>query len=107
MAAHAMETPPTSYARTAEGAYLAYQVFGAGPVDLVLPMVGGFAIDLIWDEPAIRSFLSRLATFSRVVAFDPRGFGSSEGVDPDRVPAVQTWMDDLGAVLDATETASA
>jgi hypothetical protein len=37
----------------AEGRYLAYQVVGEGPVDVVPPMNGGFAIDLIWEEPTI------------------------------------------------------
>ena len=89
------------YARTVEGAYLAYQVLGDGPIDLVLPLNGGFAVDLAWEEPAIASGLTRLASFSRVIAFDPRGFGSSAGVDAKRIPAVQTWMDDLGTVMDA------
>jgi class 3 adenylate cyclase len=93
--------PTTMYAHTMEGAYLAYQVLGSGPTDLVLPMNGGCPVDLIWDEPAIAASLKRLASFSRLITFDPRGFGSSSGVDPDRVPAVQTWMDDVGIVMDA------
>jgi len=95
------DIPATKYAHTLEGAYLAYQVLGDGPIDLVLPMNGGFAVDLAWEEPAIASGLKRLATISRVITFDPRGFGSSAGVDPKRIPAVQTWMDDLGTVMDA------
>src|SRR5580658_5120526 len=98
------ETPATMYARTVEGAYLAYQVLGNGPMDLVLPMTGGFPVDLIWEEPAIASGLDRLASFSRLITFDPRGFGSSARVDPQRVPALQTWMDDLGAVMDSASS---
>jgi class 3 adenylate cyclase len=101
------DIPTTAYARTAEGEFLAYQVFGDGPVDLVLPMNGGFAVDLIWEEPAIVSGLNRLASFSRVITFDPRGFGSSAGIDPKRIPAVQTWMDDLGTVMDAVNSEKA
>jgi class 3 adenylate cyclase/predicted alpha/beta hydrolase family esterase len=93
--------PETQYAPAPEGGYLAYQVVGKGPVDVVLPMNGGFAIDLIWEEPTIGASLRRLATFSRVIAFDPRGFGSSGRVDPHRVPAIQTWMDDIRTVMDA------
>jgi class 3 adenylate cyclase len=92
--------PSTTYARTMEGAYLALQVFGEGPTDLVLPMVGGFSVDAVWDEPDISSFLTRLSTFSRVITFDPRGFGSSERVDPAAAPAVQIWVDDLRTILD-------
>ena len=101
------DIPTTSYARTVEGEYLAYRVVGDGPIDVVLPMNGGFAVDLIWDEPAIASSLTRLATFSRVVTFDPRGFGSSAGIDPKRIPAVQTWMDDLGTVMEAVNSEKA
>jgi class 3 adenylate cyclase len=93
--------PTTMYVQTAEGAYLAYQVLGSGPTDLVLPMNGGYPVDLMWEEPAIALGISRLASFSRVITFDPRGFGSSSGVDPEHVPAVQTWMDDIGTVMDA------
>jgi class 3 adenylate cyclase len=98
------DIPTTAYARTVEGEYLAYQVFGDGPIDVVLPMNGGFAVDLIWEEPAIASSLTRLATFSRVITFDPRGFGSSAGIDPKRMPAVQTWMDDFGTVMEAVDS---
>ena len=74
------------YARTVEGAYLAYQVLGDGPLDLVLPMNGGVPVDLMWEEPAIASGLRRLASFSRLITFDGRGFGSSAAVDPNAFP---------------------
>jgi len=96
-----LRAPETQYVPAPEGGSLAYQVVGEGPVDVVLPMNGGFPIDLIWEEPTIGASLRRLATFSRVIAFDPRGFGSSGRVDPRRVPAVQTWMDDIRTVMDA------
>lgn len=99
--------PATGYARTSEGAYLAYQVVGQGRMDVVVLLNGGMALDLIWDEPPLAAFLSRLASFSRVIAFDPRGFGSSGRVDPHRVPAIQTWMDDIAAVMDAAESTRA
>ena len=65
-----MDTPETMYARTVENAYLAYQVLGSGPLDLVLPMNGGFPVDLIWEEPDIASGLGQLASFSRTITFD-------------------------------------
>jgi class 3 adenylate cyclase len=86
---------------------LAYQVTGDGPTDLVLPFNGGLALDLAWDDPAVAAFLSRLASFSRIIMFDPRGFGSSDRVDPDRVPAIQSWMDDIATVMDAAGSARA
>jgi class 3 adenylate cyclase len=97
----------TRYTRTAEGTYLAYQVSGDGPIDLVLPITGSAAIELIWDEPEVSQFISRLASFSRLITFDPRGFGSSGRLDAGAVPAVQAWKDDIGAVMDAVGTDSA
>jgi class 3 adenylate cyclase len=76
-------------------------------MDLVLTVNGGFAIELMWEEPAITTCMDRLASFSRLITFDPRGFGSSTRVDPERVPAVQTWMDDLGTVMDAVSSEKA
>jgi class 3 adenylate cyclase len=91
----------TRYARTVEGAYLAYQVTGDGPLDLVLPITGNAAIELVWEEPAVSAFIARLASFSRLITFDPQGFGSSGRLDPAAIPAVQTWKDDIGTVMDA------
>jgi pimeloyl-ACP methyl ester carboxylesterase len=95
------ESLSTRYSRTSEGAYLAYQVTGAGPLDLVMPITGSAGAELIWDEPAFSGFVTRLASFSRLITFDPRGFGSSGRLDPSAVPAVQTWKDDIGTVMDA------
>jgi len=98
-----IERPETYYVETPEGAYLAYQTFGQGSLDLLLPMNGGFAVDLAWEEPVISASLRHLASFTRVITFDVRGFGSSGPVDPTSVPAVQAWMDDLGTVMTAAD----
>ena len=94
----------TRYARTAEGSYLAYQVSGHGPIDVVLPITGSTSIELIWEEPAFSGFLSRLASFSRLITFDPRGFGSSGRLGVDEVPAMQAWKDDIATVMDAVDS---
>ena len=98
-----VELPETQYVETPEGAYLAYQTFGRGSLDLLVPMNGGVAIELAWEEPVISAPLRHLASFARVITFDCRGFGSSGRVDPKSVPAVQTWMDDFGTVMTAAE----
>jgi class 3 adenylate cyclase len=98
-----VKPPSTRYARSTEGDYLAYQVAGSGPIDTVVALTGGLCADLIWDEPPIAAILTRLASFGRVITFDARGFGSSGRVDPNEVPAVQTWMDDIVAVMDAAQ----
>jgi class 3 adenylate cyclase len=97
----------TRYTTTAEGTYLAYQVSGNGPIDLVVPITGSAAIELIWDEPAFSGFIARLASFARLITFDPRGFGSSGRLDPNSIPAVQTWKDDIVSIMDAAGSESA
>jgi class 3 adenylate cyclase len=89
----------TRYAQSPEGANIAFQVHGEGPLDLAF--VPGFVshVELIWEEPAIASFLRRLASFSRLIVFDKRGQGLSDRFG--RPPTLEESMDDLGAVLDA------
>ncbi|HET6831459.1 MAG TPA: adenylate/guanylate cyclase domain-containing protein [Solirubrobacterales bacterium] len=89
----------TRYARSADGASIAYQVHGEGPLDLVF--VPGFVshVELIWEEPSIGRFMRRLASFSRLVLFDKRGQGLSDRLG--RPPTLEESMDDLGAVMDA------
>ena len=54
---------------------IAYQVVGDGPIDLIL--VPGFVshVEVAWEEPRLAHFLSRLASFSRLIVFDKRGTG--------------------------------
>jgi class 3 adenylate cyclase len=89
----------TRYARSPDGANIAFQVHGEGPLDLVF--VPGFVshVELIWEEPAIAGFLRRLASFSRLIVFDKRGQGLSDRLG--RPPTLEESMDDLGAVMDA------
>jgi class 3 adenylate cyclase len=90
--------PETRYARSGD-VHIAYQVFGAGDIDLVF--VNGFAshVELFWEyEPSAR-MLHRLGSFARVINFDRRGSGLS---DRDvRAPTLEQRMDDVRAVMDA------
>ena len=78
---------------------IAYQVTGAGDVDLVL--VAGFVSHLLldWTEQRHAHFLRRLGTFSRLIRFDKRGTGMSDR--PGSLPDLETRMGDVGAVMDA------
>jgi pimeloyl-ACP methyl ester carboxylesterase/class 3 adenylate cyclase len=95
-----MDVPETRYARSGDVS-IAFQVFGAGPVDLV--WIPGFVsnLDLTWQYPPMARFARRLGTFSRVIAFDKRGTGLSDRVSPDYNPDLETRMDDVRAVMDA------
>ena len=86
--------PETSYASCGDLS-IAYQVFGDGPVELVV--AGSFAshVELAWTLPEYEAFMEQLATFCRVVLFDKAGVGLS-----DPVPRVRS-MDDRAAEIEA------
>jgi len=96
-----MSTPETRYAKTADGVHIAYQAVGDGPVDMVFVMGWVTNIEVMWDDPDFARFLDRLATFSRLILFDKRGVGLSDRVLEDRLPDLETRMDDVRAVMDA------
>jgi class 3 adenylate cyclase len=94
--------PSTSYARAKDGTHLAYQVFGDGPLDLVLVWGGISHIELMWEDHNLARIFRRLASFSRVIQFDRRGIGLS-----DRAAANATLeerMEDVAAVMDAARS---
>src|SRR3954447_15239702 len=97
-------TPTTRYARSGDLA-IAYQVLGSGNLDLVL--APGFVSNLEWgwQEPGLRRYLERLASFSRLILFDKRGTGLS---DPIAGPAtLEERVEDLTAVMNAAGARSA
>jgi len=54
-------TPDTRYARTSDGAYIAYQTVGEGPVDLAWNFDFLGNIDIIWEVPVWSRWLQGLA----------------------------------------------
>src|SRR5712672_330827 len=92
-----MSTPPTHYAKS-DGASIAYQVLGDGPLDVILVL--GFAthLELQWELPPMARFLERLSSFSRLIIFDKRGTGLSDPVA--EVPTLEQRIDDVRAVMD-------
>jgi pimeloyl-ACP methyl ester carboxylesterase len=94
-------TPETRYAKAADGVHIAYQVVGDGPVDMVFVMGWLSNVEAMWEEPDFARFLDRLSRFSRLILFDKRGVGLSDRVPQDRLPNLETRMDDVRAVMDA------
>lgn len=90
--------PQTKYARSGE-VNIAYQVFGAGALDLVVVPGWISNIDTFWEEPGFVRFLQRLGSFARVILFDKRGTGLSDRVTD--TPTLEERMDDVRAVMDA------
>jgi class 3 adenylate cyclase len=90
-------SPEIRYARS-DDTYIAYQVLGHGPLDMVF--VPGFISHLehYWEAPPVVRFMQRLASFSRLILLDKRGTGLSDRVAG--VPTLEQRMDDVRAVMD-------
>lgn len=101
-----MAQPETRYAHSARG-YIAYQIIGEGPIDLVYLSGMVTHLDLMWDFPEAERYLSRLAAFCRLIVFDRRGTGISDPVAPDASLDWEDWIDDLSAVMDAARSTRA
>jgi class 3 adenylate cyclase len=95
-----VDRPETQYVAVGD-ADVAYQVFGDGPVDLLCGHGLGSHVEYFWDLPEMANFLAGLASFSRLILFDRRGTGASDGVPSGSIPTWEDWAEDLGAVLDA------
>ena len=95
-----MQQAKTKYTRSGD-IHIAYQAVGEGPLDLVYVPGWVSHVELAWEEPTLARFLRRLASFSRLIAFDKRGTGLSDRVTNDQLPTLEERMDDLRAVMDA------
>src|SRR5262249_40239543 len=89
--------PQTHYTKNGD-VNIAYQVLGQGPRDLVYVPGWVSNIEIFWEEPAYARFLTRLASFARLILFDKRGTGLSDRAA--EMPNLEVRMDDVRAVLD-------
>jgi pimeloyl-ACP methyl ester carboxylesterase len=108
--------PETRYAKTADGAYIAYQVTGEGPIDIIELSSGAvsLSIDATNDQPEWRRYVERFERFARLIRFDVRGVGLSDPLPSDaglsveeRVAGVLAVLDDIGAKQPAVLTVTA
>jgi len=65
-----MDRPGVAFARAQDGAYLAYQVFGDGPIDLVWQDDFFAIVDEWWDAPTERAVYENLTGFPRAWVVD-------------------------------------
>ena len=100
-----MEIPDPQYLETHDGAYIAYQAVGEGPIDIAWQLEFGGNLDVWWELPWVRRWFEGLASFGRLILHDPRGVGLSSRNVP--LPNLETRTDDLRAVLDEVGSASA
>jgi pimeloyl-ACP methyl ester carboxylesterase len=98
--------PETRYAKAGD-IHIAYQVFGDGPIDMVLATEFWHSIEVQWDQPDLAAFLERLGSFARVISFDQRGSGISDPVALGELTSLDLWMDDIHAVMDEAGSESA
>ena len=96
--------PRTQYARAGDVS-IAYQVFGDGPIDVVI--VPGFVshVELAWEYPPEARMLERLGTIARVILFDKRGTGLSDPVTEPQ--PLEERIDDVRIVMDAVGSTQA
>jgi class 3 adenylate cyclase len=96
-----MDSPEVRYVKTADGAHIAYQVFGEGAFDLVF--VPGFAsnVEQMWRVEPFARGLRRLGSFARVVVFDRRGTGLSDRIHAAAPATLEAQIDDIRAVMSA------
>ena len=94
-----MDVPKVRWAKTIDGASIAYQDFGAGPFTLVVIHPWCSHMEIYWEQPRFARFMHRLARNMRVIHFDKRGTGLSDRVSGPLDIGVR--MDDVRAVMDA------
>jgi DNA-binding SARP family transcriptional activator/pimeloyl-ACP methyl ester carboxylesterase len=90
--------PETRYADS-DGTHIAYQVLGAGPLDIVA--VPGLVshLDLWWQDRTATRFFRRLAGLGRLIMFDKRDTGLSDTAPGDL--SLEQRMADVQAVMRA------
>jgi class 3 adenylate cyclase len=92
-------TPETLYAKTTDDVWIAYQILGDAPVDLIVVNAWVSHLEVDWEQPRIAGMLRAFANDARVITFDKRGTGLSDRIS--RVPDLEARMDDIRAVMDA------
>ena len=101
-----VDVPKTRYADAGD-IDIAYQVLGDGPTDVVYVPGWVSNIEVMWEDPSLARMLRQIASFSRLILFDKRGTGLSDQVSLRDLPTIETRMDDVRAVMDATGSGSA
>jgi class 3 adenylate cyclase len=90
--------PTTRYAASGD-ASIAYQVAGDGDVDILLVPGWAFQTEQIWEAPPLRRYVERIMEFARLIIYDRRGSGLSDGQSEGH--SLEDDVDDALAVLDA------
>ncbi len=98
-----VDRPEVRYVRSND-VFIAYQVLGEGPLDIVYVAEFWNSIEAQWEEPRFAAFLRGLASIGRLICFDQRGTGLSDPVAVDQLPTLEVWMDDVRAVMESVSS---
>jgi class 3 adenylate cyclase/pimeloyl-ACP methyl ester carboxylesterase len=101
-----MDAPKTRYVQVGDSD-VAYQIVGDGPFDLLYCYGLGSHIELLWGIPGVVEFLNNLTKFSRLIIFDRRGTGASDGVSVHEMPTLEGWTEDILAVMEGAGSSRA
>jgi class 3 adenylate cyclase/pimeloyl-ACP methyl ester carboxylesterase len=94
-----VQSPETRYAARPDGISIAHQVFGAGPIDLLVSPGLASHLDMAWTDPDLTRLWRRLASFARVITYDKPGTGLSDPIM--HVPTLEERSEDIRIVLEA------
>ncbi len=97
-----MDAPPIQYARTEDGVNIAYWTLGerSNPALVIVPWgIGHLTVE--WQVEPLRAWCERLARSFFLVAYDPRGSGSSQREVTDL--ALERFVADLATVTAQVE----
>ena len=98
-----MKAPRVQFANS-PGGKIAFQLAGDGPIDLAFFPYMGWNLDMIWEHPGLARYLQRLASFSRLILFCPRGYALSDPIPLGDPPTHEEWTTDFRYVMDAASS---
>ena len=96
---HMEPVPETTFARAPDGTFLAYQVSGEGPLDVVFLIGGAIPVEDQMEGRECASFIRRLSAFGRVIRLDRHGIGMSDPLTGSNT--LEQWTADALTVMDA------
>jgi DNA-binding NarL/FixJ family response regulator len=94
------ERPRISYARSRDGASLAFTVSGQGPAVVFAPWVPFSNLRMEWENPLLRGAYEQLGRRLTLIQYDGRGTGHSQRDVTDL--SLEAMVSDLEAVVDQT-----
>jgi class 3 adenylate cyclase len=100
--------PEVRYAKTSDGAHLAFVVLGHGPIDLVEVGNGSnMSIEAAIEQPGWRAYVEALSSFARLIRFDARGIGLSDPLSANGATIEQYASDTLAVMAAAASDEAA